>query len=101
VPYLWIILGMAVVTAVPRVLPAFLPSEMELPSWVRRWLAAVPYAALGALIFPGILSVDPSRPWVGLLGGLGALLPAWKGMPLGASLAAAVAVVYALQWLLH
>ncbi|WP_242875998.1 AzlD domain-containing protein [Cellulosilyticum sp. I15G10I2] len=32
-------------------------------------LSAIPYAALGVLIFPGILSVDTENPIVGILGG--------------------------------
>ncbi len=33
-----------------------------LPRWIRRWLSFFPYAALGSLIFPGILTVVDGRP---------------------------------------
>ncbi|KGX92563.1 branched-chain amino acid transporter [Pontibacillus halophilus JSM 076056 = DSM 19796] len=59
------IIGMAIVTAVPRFLPAFVVDKWEFPDWVDRWLQAIPYAALGALIFPGILTVIPDQPWIG------------------------------------
>ncbi|WP_318036202.1 AzlD domain-containing protein [Halobacillus amylolyticus] len=59
---IWVIIGMAVVTAVPRFLPAFIIDQAKFPKWVDRWLNAIPYAALGALIFPGIISVKPEAP---------------------------------------
>src|SRR5699024_3221899 len=66
-----IIIGMALVTMVPRVVPAFLVNKFVFHNWVNRWLQAIPYAALGALIFPGILTVKGEDPKIGLLGGLG------------------------------
>lgn len=60
-----LIAGMFLVTYVPRVLPLLLGRELPFP----RWLRLFPYAALGALILPGILSADPLRPWVGLSAG--------------------------------
>lgn len=77
-----IILGMGLVTFLPRVLPVFLLDKYGLPPWAIRWLKGVPYAALGALIFPGILTVDPSRPWVGLVGGAVAFVLALFKLPL-------------------
>src|SRR5699024_8873084 len=67
---LLIILGMALVTALPRVMPAMIVDKLIFPVWVNRWLEAIPYAALGALIFPAILSVKEGEPHVGLIGGL-------------------------------
>jgi branched-subunit amino acid transport protein len=66
---LWVVLGMAVVTYLPRLAPTLLVGRFQLPAGVRRWLDAVPYAALGALIFPGVLGVDPKEPLVGWVGG--------------------------------
>ncbi|MBN8233610.1 AzlD domain-containing protein [Halobacillus kuroshimensis] len=74
---IWMIIGMAVVTAVPRFLPAFIVDFATFPRWVDRWLNAIPYAALGALIFPGILTVKPDAPQVGVAAGLAAVLLAW------------------------
>ena len=64
-----VILGMGLVTYFPRMLPVLLIDRFAPPAWLNRWLKSIPYAALGALIFPGILTVDPV-PWVGVMGGL-------------------------------
>lgn len=50
-----IVLAMAVVTYITRMLPmVFLPS-LRLQPYVKRFLSFIPFAALGALIFPEIL----------------------------------------------
>ncbi|WP_181349272.1 AzlD domain-containing protein [Thalassobacillus sp. CUG 92003] len=77
---MWIIIGMAVVTAIPRMLPAFIIDRVTFPDWVNRWLNAIPYAALGALIFPGIMTVKDNAPHVGIIGGLVAVALAWLGL---------------------
>lgn len=71
--YLLLILGMALVTYLPRLLPAIFLDRFRFPAWFKTWLKSIPYAALGALIFPGVLLVDQDQPLVGLLGGLAAL----------------------------
>lgn len=50
-----IVVLMAVVTYTPRMLPMVFLSRLELPAPIRAFLKHIPYAALGALIFPGIL----------------------------------------------
>lgn len=66
---LLIIIGMALATMIPRIIPSFIVDKLEFKPWLNRWLSAIPYAALGALIFPGILSVKEGEPAIGLLGG--------------------------------
>ena len=67
---IWLmIVGMCCVTFVPRVIPLVLGRNLALPRWVRNWLSFFPYAALGSLIFPGILTVVEGRPWIGLAAG--------------------------------
>jgi len=75
-----IIIGMALVTMIPRVIPAFLVDKIQFRDWVNRWLNAIPYAALGALIFPGILTVKSDQPYVGVIGGFVAIVLAYIGM---------------------
>ncbi|WP_067730716.1 AzlD domain-containing protein [Oceanobacillus damuensis] len=75
-----IIIGMSLVTMLPRVIPAFIVEKMQFRPWLNRWLGAIPYAALGALIFPGILSVNPEEPHVGMIGGLVAIGLAFAGL---------------------
>jgi branched-subunit amino acid transport protein len=54
--------GMFLVTYIPRLLPFLFARELDLPPWVQKWLKFFPYAALGALIFPGILTAVPGKP---------------------------------------
>ncbi len=63
------IAGMSLVTFLPRVIPLLLGRELRLPRWISRWLSFFPYAALGALILPGILGVVDGRPLIGLASG--------------------------------
>lgn len=53
---LLIVLMMGIVTHVPRVLPLALLNNLKLPPYLNSFLQFIPYAVLGALIFPGILS---------------------------------------------
>ncbi|AKL94127.1 branched-chain amino acid transport [Clostridium aceticum] len=73
----FIILGMAMVTFIPRLLPVFIIDKLSLPSWASKWLKTIPYAALGALIFPGILTVESSLPIIGFVGGIAAMIIAF------------------------
>ena len=75
-----IIIGMSLVTMIPRIIPAFIVDKLQFHDWVNNWLNAIPYAALGALIFPGILSVKPDQPYVGLIGGIVAIGLAYIGL---------------------
>ncbi len=52
---LLIVLGMAVVTYIPRMLPMVFLKNLRLQPYIRRFLSFIPFAALGALIFPEIL----------------------------------------------
>ncbi|MEH7417827.1 AzlD domain-containing protein [Neobacillus drentensis] len=45
-----IILGSALVTFIPRVLPIAILSRIELPDWAMRWLNYVPIAVMAALV---------------------------------------------------
>ncbi|ELK47630.1 AzlD domain-containing protein [Halobacillus sp. ACCC02827] len=92
----WMIIGMAVVTAIPRIAPVWIAGFVSFPPWVDRWLNAVPYAALGALIFPGILRVKPDAPQVGIIAGLAAVLLAWLKVPVIGVVLGAVIVVFLL-----
>ncbi|GAB4073896.1 hypothetical protein GCM10028778_13990 [Barrientosiimonas marina] len=91
-----IIIGMSLVTMLPRIIPAFIVDKLQFPDWVNRWLNAIPYAALGALIFPGILSVIPERPYVGLLGGLAAVALAYLRVNVVLVVIGAIAAVFLL-----
>ncbi len=77
---IWLILGMAVVTYISRGLPAML--RLRFGKKFEKFLNLIPYTAMAALIFPGVLYVDESAMAVGAVGGLTALLLAWLKCPL-------------------
>ncbi len=49
------IVGMGVVTFIPRLLPLLLLSTKTLPKIVIRWLGYIPVAVLSAMLFPALL----------------------------------------------
>ncbi|MBQ9783387.1 MAG: AzlD domain-containing protein [Clostridia bacterium] len=63
-----LILGMAAVTFLPRILPAFIVDKLRFNRYLECFLKLIPYTAMAALIFPGILSVDGDRWYVGVVG---------------------------------
>ncbi|HHT01181.1 MAG TPA: AzlD domain-containing protein [Firmicutes bacterium] len=71
------ILGMGIVTYVPRMLPLVILNEIKLPPRWHNFFRFIPYAALGALIFPGILTATGSIPSA-LAGFTAALLLAFR-----------------------
>lgn len=57
-----LIIFMAAVTYLPRMLPLVFLRDIKMPSYLRACLQFVPYAILGALIFPGALYSTGSLP---------------------------------------
>ena len=76
-----LILGMAVVSYIPRALPAFVMDKLVLSRRVKRFLSLLPYTALSALIFPGVFSVDAAHPLFGIAGAAAAAVLALKKCP--------------------
>jgi branched-subunit amino acid transport protein len=74
----WMIIGMGIVTYIPRMLPFVLFRGKELPPFLQGVLKNVPYATLGALIFPGILLIQDDI-WFGLVGAAAAFVLAYFG----------------------
>lgn len=54
--YILLAILMMLVTAPSRILPIFFLGGKKLPPFVEAFLDCIPYAALGALIFPGVLT---------------------------------------------
>ena len=50
-----LVILMAIVTYIPRLLPMVFLKDMKLPPYLKVFLQFIPYATLGALIFPGIV----------------------------------------------
>ncbi|NLC43689.1 MAG: AzlD domain-containing protein [Clostridiales bacterium] len=51
---IYIIIGMSIVTQLPRLLPLVVLSRLNLPPLVIRWLKQIPIAVLSALLFPSL-----------------------------------------------
>jgi branched-subunit amino acid transport protein len=75
---IWMIVGMGLVTFIPRMLPFVLFKGKQLPPFIQGVLRNVPYATLGALIFPGILFIQEDI-WYGLLGAAAAFIVGFLG----------------------
>lgn len=95
---LWIILGMMLVTYTPRLLPGLLMGRFRTPPWLERWLKNIPYAALGALIVPGIFTVETRI--LGLVCSLTAVILSWLRLHLVLVMAGTVLAAYLAQMLL-
>jgi branched-subunit amino acid transport protein len=91
---LWLLIVlMAIVTYLPRLLPLWLMQGKELPKRVQTFLSNVPYAALGALIFPGVLnSTGDIRS--SLAGGITAVVLAYCRVNVMIVVLCSIAVVY-------
>lgn len=69
-----LILGMMIVTYLPRLIPFLLMNDKKIPLKMEEFLSYIPYAALGALIIPGFITAIPGHWLVSLAGILIALL---------------------------
>ncbi|MGR3763468.1 AzlD domain-containing protein [Rossellomorea sp. NS-SX7] len=76
---IWMIIGMAVVTYIPRMLPFLVFKGKELPPFLQGVLKNVPFAVLGALIFPSILLIQEGNLLFGVVGTAAAFLIAFLG----------------------
>ncbi|WP_223633988.1 AzlD domain-containing protein [Planococcus sp. 4-30] len=76
--YWWMVLGMAVVTYIPRAIPLTFLEGRELPESVQNILRNIPYAVLGALIFPAIFFIQENI-WFGIIGAIAAFGIAFTG----------------------
>jgi len=92
-----ITLAMSLVTFVPRLLPVFIMHRLSLPAWGSKWLKSIPYAALGALIFPGVINIEEGFPLIGLAGGLSAAILAYLRLHVLFVILGSIAVVIFLR----
>ena len=75
------ILGMAIVTYLPRLLPLVFLHKLELPPFIRKFLKCIPYTILGGLILPGALTSTGSFASA-FSGCLAAVVLSWSGFNL-------------------
>ena len=76
---IWMIIGMGLVTYIPRMLPFVVFKGKELPPFIQGVLKNVPYATLGALIFPAVLFIQNDDIWYGILGACTAFIASFLG----------------------
>ena len=76
--YWWMLLGMALVTYIPRMIPLTVLDGKELPPVVSGVLRNIPYAVLGALIFPAVFFIQENI-WFGVIGAISAFAIAFTG----------------------
>lgn len=96
------ILGMAVVTYIPRLVPVYFLSSRSLPPLVIDWLRYVPVAVLAAMLFPSLLVqgdqvvLAPSNAF--LWAASPTLLVAWKTRSLFGSVVVGMILVAAARY---
>lgn len=91
-----IILGMALVTYIPRVIPFVTISERKLPRRLKLFLEFVPFTALGALIIPGVFTAIDGQWMISLTGALVAFVLSWKKGGMILPVISSIAVVFLL-----
>ena len=93
------ILGMTLVTYLPRLAPVWFLSSRTLPPLVRRWLRLVPVAVLSALLFPALLvqggQINTRLDNLFLLAAIPAALVAWRTRSLFGAVLTGMALVAA------
>ena len=85
----------ALVTFIPRVIPAIFVEKLDFSPKFEKFLNLIPYTALAALICPGVLTVDNQLWYIGLIGAIVAACLAWKKVPLGAIVIITVVILIA------
>jgi branched-subunit amino acid transport protein len=58
---IWVILGMGLVTYLPRWFPLVFLSRRNLPRWLVEWLDLIPSAILSALLLPELVTNGTPR----------------------------------------
>ena len=99
------ILGMAVVTFLPRILPAWLLAKKEISANFKDWLGNIPVAVLSAMLLPVLLLKDKVIYlgteniffWVAIP----TALLAWKTKNIFATIALGMGLIALSRYLIH
>ena len=59
--YVLVIVGMGLVTYIPRWFPLFMLTRRQLPRWFIEWLDFIPAAILSALVLPYLVTAGEPR----------------------------------------
>ncbi|PKO06448.1 MAG: hypothetical protein CVU41_06925 [Chloroflexi bacterium HGW-Chloroflexi-3] len=99
------LLGMAAVTYLPRLIPAWVLREKQLPTFLVAWLRYVPVSVLAALLLPSLLiegdqinfSVSNLYLWAAIPAGL----VAWKKKSLFGTVVVGMLVIAIVRWIIR
>lgn len=98
---IWLtIVGMAVVTFVPRVLPLVAVDAEALPYWARRGLTYVPIAVLSAIVAPAFIPSEEFMQFtidIRLVAGIAAIAVAWRTHSVILTIAVGIGILLAGQ----
>jgi len=97
--YLAVIVGMGIVTYVPRWLPLVLLTRRRLPLWLVEWLDFIPASILSALVVPYLITTGDPRHLDILRPELFVAVPTFAFALVTKSLAGTVVVGMFLFWL--
>jgi branched-subunit amino acid transport protein len=96
------LVGMALVTYIPRLIPAWFLRDKHLPAFLIAWLRYVPVAVLAALLLPSLLiegdQINFSTSNLYLWAAIPAGLVAWKKKSLFGTVILGMLVVAILRW---
>lgn len=96
------IVGMGVVTYLPRLLPVWFLSNRTLPPLAAAWLRFVPVAVLAALLLPGLVMpedrLDLSFRNLYLWAAIPAILVAWRTHSFFGTVLVGMGLVALLRW---
>ncbi|MBS4198577.1 AzlD domain-containing protein [Bacillus sp. FJAT-49732] len=92
------IIGMGLVTYIPRMVPFVMFRGKELPPFIQGVLKNVPYATLGALIFPAVFFIQEGDILFGVVGMAAAFLIAFLGANVIAVVLGSIAILSAYSW---
>lgn len=67
----------ALMTCILRLVPALLVDKIQFRPKLEKFLKLIPYTAIVALVFPGVLFVDTVYSEIVVVGGIIAILLAW------------------------
>ena len=79
---LFVVLGMAAVTYIPRMLPMVLSGRFQVKGRLKAFFDYLPYAALAALTFPAVFNSTGGDYRSGAAGALAAILLSLLRMPI-------------------
>lgn len=91
---LLVIFGMAIVTYIPRVLPFYIFSKMNLSKRMMLFLKCIPYSALGALIIPDIFRSVEGNNMASAVGAITAIVLTYIFKNMILTVAGSIATVY-------